>query len=71
MTFGIRIIMLEEFYEPGCGDTTGEFVCDLLLETVEAEPDDVWWYWLVLIAQFIVLRLIAVILLHKKASKFF
>ena len=69
MTFGILVGMLEEFRD--CGDGWAQTNCDLLLSNVEANEDDVHWYWTVMVALFIIFRLLALGLLHKKASKFF
>lgn len=69
LTFGLLVAMLEEFSD--CGGGWSQTNCNLLLDNVEADPDDVHWYWVVMIALFIVFRLLALGLLHKKASKFF
>jgi hypothetical protein len=63
MTYAVRIALLEEFPE-GTG-------ADNLLETIEANRDDTWWYWLVLVGLFCGFRVMALIVLRQKATKFF
>jgi ABC-type multidrug transport system permease subunit len=63
LTYAIRIALVAEFPE-----NTG---ADNLLETIEADRDDVWWYWLVLAGLFAVFRVMALIVLRQKATKFF
>ena len=69
MTFGLLVAMLEEFSD--CGSGWAQTNCNLLLTNVEANPDDVPLYWLVMVVLFVIFRLLALYLLHKKASKFF
>ena len=68
LTYGIRLLLLSEF-----GDCSPEEEqdCLSLLEQMGADPDDSWWYWLILLAQFTVFRLIAVFLLKKNAQTFY
>lgn len=57
---------LEEFTE--CDGATA---CDNVLDSIDADADDSYWYWLVLIGLFIVFRLLALGILTRKASKFY
>jgi hypothetical protein len=54
---------------PECQDDA--VPCWVLLDTVEADPDETLWNWAVLIGLFVVLRLAALYILRKKASKFY
>ena len=63
LTYAIRIALVEEFPED-----TG---ADNLLETIKANRDDTWWYWLVLAGLFCAFRVMALIVLRRKATKFF
>jgi ABC-type multidrug transport system permease subunit len=63
LTYAIRIALVAEFPE-GTG-------ADDLLETIEADRDETWWYWLLLVGLFIVFRVMALIVLRQKATKFF
>ena len=38
---------------------------------IHANPDDVWWYWIVLVVLFIVFRLLALFLLRRSATVFY
>jgi ABC-type multidrug transport system permease subunit len=68
MTYAIRILLVEEFGD-GCGE--GQADCDRTIELVGADPDETWWNWVALIMLFVVCRLAALIVLRKKALKFF
>lgn len=68
LTYGLRIIMVAEF--ENCGDETQTERCDQLLSNVGANPDEVWWYWIVLMALFVVFRSLALFVLRRKATKF-
>jgi hypothetical protein len=41
------------------------------LANVKANPDDTWWYWIILCGQFVVFRLAALLVLRLKASRFY
>jgi hypothetical protein len=70
MTYATRIILIDEFYK--CSeDPFASLGCDLLLLSVKANRDDVWWYWLILVAQFVVFRVIALGILQQSAKKFY
>mmetsp|Transcript_8123 Transcript_8123/g.11706 ORF Transcript_8123/g.11706 Transcript_8123/m.11706 type:complete len:636 (+) Transcript_8123:143-2050(+) len=86
LTYAVRIALVNEFdgrcddlVEDGQEDQQQQQVqaagqtnyCDAVLSNAEADPDDVWWNWLTLVLLFVVLRLTALNLLRKKASKFF
>lgn len=68
LTYAMRIAMVYEFSE--CEGTAQTF-CNALLENVEAEKDDVWWYWIVLVGQFLFFRLLAIVTLRFKAETFY
>eukprot|EP00523_Entomoneis_sp_CCMP467_P003908 CAMPEP_0168742096 /NCGR_PEP_ID=MMETSP0724-20121128/12860_1 /TAXON_ID=265536 /ORGANISM="Amphiprora sp., Strain CCMP467" /LENGTH=679 /DNA_ID=CAMNT_0008789635 /DNA_START=46 /DNA_END=2085 /DNA_ORIENTATION=+ len=69
LTYGVRICLVAEF-DGGCAGQIPNY-CEQVLDNVNAEPDDTWWYYLVLIALFVVFRLFALITLKKKAEKFY
>jgi hypothetical protein len=54
---------------PECRDDA--VPCWVLLDTVQADPDETLWNWAVLIGLFVVLRMVALYILRKKASKFY
>jgi hypothetical protein len=62
--------LVEEF-GAGCPEADGEDPCLNLINGVEADPDETWWNWLVLVALFVVFRLCALAVLQQKATKFF
>jgi len=80
--YAVRILLVAEFEDcaegnpENCNDEPDCVVlatknCKLLLNNVEAEPDETWWNWLVLVALFCVFRVLALIVLRRKATKFF
>ena len=70
VTYALRIVLVDEF-DRDCGSVKGNDNCQDLLEAVEVTPGDTWWYWLVLVALFGFFRLSALLILQKKASKFY
>ena len=70
LTYAIRLVLVNEFGE--CeGGVTAQTLCNVLLDNVDAKSEDAWWYWLVLVAQFMFFRLLALFILHRKAKKFY
>lgn len=70
LTYSIRIALLLEFGN-GCGSEGGDIACEQLLLNIDADEDDTWWYWLILVALFACLRIFALYVLQQKAVKFF
>lgn len=68
--YAVRIILVDEFHN--CSD---EFIaklqCQALLQNVDANADDTWWYWVALLSEFIAVRLIAIILMRANATRFY
>jgi hypothetical protein len=67
LTYSVRLALVAEF--ESCAVTTP--ACATLLDDVGANPDDTYWYWIVLVALFVVFRVGALLTLRKKATKFF
>lgn len=70
LTYAVRIMLVAEF-DRDCGSVEANDNCDTLLMNVDADPDETWWNWLVLVALFLCFRLLALVILKSKASKFF
>jgi ABC-type multidrug transport system permease subunit len=70
MTYALRIIMVAEF-DRDCGSVRGNENCQDLLEVIDADPDETWWNWIVLVSLFVVFRFTALAILQKKGSKFY
>jgi ABC-2 type transporter len=70
LTYSLRILLVAEFDRSvaECGDTEQ---CAKLLDRVNADPDETWWNWLVLVLLFIVFRVGALAILRQKANKFY
>ena len=51
--------------------TTSPVDTDTQLDMLDDARDDQWWYWLAMLAIFVALRLLALFVLQKKATKFF
>jgi len=71
LTYGVRLGLLGEFQECASGDDLAATNCRRILSNVNADADDKWWYWLVLISLFVVLRVSALFVLKRKASTFY
>ena len=67
LTYSIRILLVAEFED--CAKTNQN--CAVLLKNVKADPDETWWNWLILVLLFCVFRFSALLVLRKKATKFF
>jgi ABC-type multidrug transport system permease subunit len=70
LTYAVRIGLVAEFAD-GCGSVQADMNCENLLNTIEADEDETWWNWLVLVALFSTFRLLALYVLQQKATKFF
>jgi ABC-type multidrug transport system ATPase subunit len=70
LTYCVRLGLIEEFGD-GCGSEQGDEMCVNLLDSIDADPDEVWWYWFVLICLFALFRTAALFILRRKATKFF
>lgn len=70
LTYALRIALVLEFGN-GCGSPVADLQCERLLENIDANEDETWWNWLVLVALFIFFRLMALYVLQRKAVKFF
>jgi len=64
LLYAIRLALVYEFGD--CEEAT----CQGLLAGNHVNPDDAWWYWLVLASLFVVFRLLALVFLRKKATRF-
>jgi ABC-2 type transporter len=65
LTYSVRLVLIAEF------DSCSEPSCDTLLDNIGADPDQKYWYWIVLLALFTIFRVGALLILRKKATKFF
>lgn len=70
LTYAVRLSLVAEF-DQDCGSPDANLSCQRLLTNIEASQEDVWWYWIVLVGLFAAFRLLAVMILRKKATKFF
>ena len=71
LTYSLRIIMVAEFEDCDPSNPEANDNCNNLLDSVDADADETWWNWLVLVVLFLVFRLFALIVLRKKATKFY
>ena len=73
LTYGVRLGLLAEFEECANDLENDEAAknCKIVLRNIDASADDKWWYWLVLVALFAVLRVMALYVLKKKANSFY
>jgi ABC-type multidrug transport system ATPase subunit/ABC-type multidrug transport system permease subunit len=68
LTYATRLMTIEEF--TACSGP-GVENCYLIIESIDADKDETYWYWIVLISIFVVFRLLALAILTKKATKFY
>jgi ABC-type multidrug transport system permease subunit len=71
LTYGVRILMVAEFWDCDPSNPQTNEMCNALVYNIDADPDDTWWNWLVLAGLFVVFRLSALVVLRRKATKFF
>lgn len=77
LTYAVRIALINEFdgrcdgLPPSPANPNGINYCDAVLTNTEADPEEEWWYWLLLGALFLFVRLLALNVLRRKASKFY
>ena len=65
LTYSVRLALIAEF------DSCDEKSCVTLLDNIGADPDQEFWYWIVLLGLFTLFRVGALLILRKKATKFF
>jgi hypothetical protein len=70
LTFALRIGLIAEFGH-GCGSEEGDLACERLLDNIDVYEMDEYGYWLILLALFLVFRVMALYVLQQKAVKFF
>lgn len=70
LSYSLRIALVEEFGDD-CGSDVADMMWDGLLESVDANPSDTWWYWMATAAIFVIFRTLALFVLRKKATRFF
>jgi ABC-type multidrug transport system ATPase subunit len=68
LTYAVRLVVIEEF--SNCSGP-GTQNCLDTISRIDANPDEAYWYWLVLIGLFLFFRIFALMVLRKKASKFY
>ena len=69
LTYSVRLALIAEFDD--CGGGQADINCANLLDNIEADEDEAWWYWLVLLILFAAFRLMGLFILRRKATKFF
>lgn len=73
LTYGVRLGLLAEFGDcaNGAVDDQAAINCRRILVNVNADADEKWWYWVVIVSLFVVLRVTALFVLRKKANTFY
>jgi ABC-type multidrug transport system permease subunit len=67
LMYSVRLLLVAEF--KSCAET--EPACATLLDGVNANPNETYWYWIVLVGLFVVFRIAALLILRHKATIFF
>lgn len=68
LTYASRLSFAYEFND--CTPGMAEDNCNTILDQNGISMDDVWWYWLALVALFIAFRIMAIFVLRWKGSDF-
>ncbi|GAX27856.1 ATP-binding cassette, subfamily G (WHITE), member 2 [Fistulifera solaris] len=74
LTYAIRILLINEFEDCANEQSANEDepnYCRQALDNVDADADETWWNWLVLVALFVVFRVMALRILQLKSTKFY
>ncbi len=72
LTYAVRLGLLAEFEDCAIrGEGTAAENCRTVLINTNANPNHKWFYWLVLVALIAVVRLGALIILKRKATRFY
>jgi hypothetical protein len=70
LTYAVRTLVVEEFHE--CSeDLFANQTCNFLVKNVKANPDEVWWNWIVMLSCFLFFRLLALMILRRSATTFY
>jgi hypothetical protein len=75
LTYAVRKALVNEF-DGWCNDivqTNPELrnYCNKVLSNADAHPSESWWNWLILAGMIVLLRILALINLRRKAEKFY
>jgi len=70
LTYAVRILLVAEF-EQCAKDPKYALFCNGLLIKMDANPEETWWNWIILVALFCVFRILALAILRNKASQFY
>lgn len=68
LSYAVNLVMDYEFNQD-CGSEQANINCQNILDIAGSDSDDIWWYWLALVAIFVVLRSVALVCLKRKAEK--
>ena len=69
-TYAVRLAVVNEFNQ--CSVDPVELAnCNALIQSVDVDPDNTWWYWLILASQFLVFRILALVILRANARRFY
>jgi hypothetical protein len=68
LSYAVNLVMDYEFNQD-CGSEQANTNCQNILDIAGSDSDDIWWYWLALVAIFVVLRSVALVCLKRKAEK--
>jgi quinol-cytochrome oxidoreductase complex cytochrome b subunit len=68
MKYSAGLAFMYEFAD--CQEGLASVNCDRILYQNSVNPNDKWWYWLAMVAIFVVFRLVALLVLRKKGANF-
>jgi len=72
LVYAVKIAVVAQFDTSGiCDGLRATNFCNEVLVNVNADPNDTWWYWIILVLQFAFFRLVALAVLRSKATRFY
>jgi len=70
LVYAVKIAIVAQFDSGVCDGLKPNF-CEQVMQNTNANPDDTWWYWIVLIGQFVFFRSAALLVLRLKANRYY
>jgi len=71
LTYALRLLNLAEFGDCAEGEGQAAENCKRLFEITGANKSDRWWYWLAILAVFVLYRFGGLLILQKRAKAFY
>jgi len=70
LTYGVKILVAAEYGHGRCNGLVPDN-CQQIMDNTQVNPNDTWWYFLVLLCLFLFIRIFALVNLKRKAAHFY